>query len=158
MQSLRTDCPGNSEKGTACSSSLLRWFGGLSLLEATSSMRPLPTLFSAWTNHPWATAQSYRRSHIAALSGAGAVIIHVTFIIHFYNPRHWQGGKQNKTKPLSTTQHWNTKDPGVSFKVTGVWEIMEEKHYKVKRSMNQKACIETDVTFDMCCRLLHIVT
>lgn len=152
MQSLRTDCPGNSEKGTACLSSLLRWFGGLSLLEATSSMRPLPTLFSAWTNHPWATAQSHQRSHIAALSGEGAVTE------HFYNPRHRQGGKTKQNKTLSTTQHWNTKDPGVSFKVTGVWEIIEEKHYKVKRSMNQKACIETDVTFDMCCRLLHIVT
>lgn len=51
-----------------------------------------PTLFSAWTNHLWATAQSHRRSHFAALSGAGAVTE------HFYNPRHRQAGKTKQNK------------------------------------------------------------
>lgn len=64
-----------------------------------------PTLFSAWTNHLWATAQSHRRSHFAALSGAGAVTE------HFYNPRHQQEGKQNKTKALSTTQPLKYEGP-----------------------------------------------
>lgn len=57
-----------------------------------SSMRSLPTLFSAQTNHPWATAQSHRHSHFVALSGASAITE------HFYNPRHQQGGKTKQNK------------------------------------------------------------
>lgn len=94
----------------------------LATFRGYSSVRPLPTLSSSQTNHPWAAAQSHQRSHFAALSGARAITE------HFYNPRHQQGGRKKQNK--SPEYHIATeirRTQVLAFKVTRVWEIMGEK-------------------------------
>lgn len=45
--------PQQSRKGSCLGISLQLWFRQLPLLEATSSIRLLPTLFSTWVKCPW---------------------------------------------------------------------------------------------------------